>query len=154
MQTESRAQCLHESFTDHPTTHLSADPRGPEEGVRNRSILLVDDTPEVLEVLRYFLIRAGFEVVASSSATDALRLGEDGTHRFGLLIADLRLGSGLSGLQLAEALLRQNPNLSVIYISGARADLWDPAVFVEGVNYLPKPFSPAALVKIAGERLA
>lgn len=119
-----------------------------------KSVLLVDDTPEVLQMLQFFLVRAGFDVVASRSANQALAASEQVADRFGVLVADIGLGAGLSGTELATQLLHRNPALAVIYISGSRADLWDPALFIEGINYLPKPFSPAILARMVGERLA
>lgn len=112
------------------------------------AILLVDDVPEVLEVLTFFLDRFGFKVVPCLSAHEALQHWQ-ADKGIELVVTDLRLGKGLSGLELAEQLQQQRPGLPVIYISAERLELQDPRLFIEGVNFLPKPFDPTLLVRLA-----
>ena len=61
---------------------------------------------------------------------------------------------GISGKDLAQRLRHERPSLHVIYASGYSADLdvmGQP--LKEGINFLPKPYSPAKLLQIIGNCL-
>lgn len=54
----------------------------------------------------------------------------------------------LSGPELAASLLRERPDLKVLYISGyPESALGNLKVLEAGTSYLPKPFSPAELAR-------
>ena len=54
-----------------------------------------------------------------------------------------------NGLALAQALLRDRPDLKVIYTSGYSTDLFSSDVHLQdGVNYLPKPYLSSKLIKM------
>jgi CheY-like chemotaxis protein len=64
-------------------------------------ILAVDDEPDVLQILEWFLISEGFEVMTASSGAEALQHIEERLPD--LIITDYRM-PGMSGLVLCEQL--------------------------------------------------
>lgn len=110
------------------------------------TILVVDDEPDVIEILRFNLNGAGFEVTASENGKDALqkarRLKPD------LIVLDLMLPE-MDGLEVCKY-LRRDPtteNIPVLMLT-ARAGEIDRVLGLEigADDYVVKPFSPRELV--------
>lgn len=106
----------------------------------NKSILLVDDEPDILEVLRFNFTVSGYDVTVATSAEDALKLDLEG---FSLLILDVMMG-GMSGSRMAM-LLKENPRTASIPIimltaKNDREDIID-GLRIGVDDYVTKPFS-------------
>ncbi|MBK9114922.1 MAG: phosphate regulon transcriptional regulator PhoB [Betaproteobacteria bacterium] len=109
------------------------------------SVLVVEDEPAILELLKVNLVDAGFEVIAAESAESARELIDAALPD--LLLLDWML-PGQSGLALAKQ-LRSDPrtrDLPVIMVT-ARADEADKVAGLEAWvdDYVTKPFSPREL---------
>lgn len=109
-------------------------------------ILLVEDEPDIAEVLQYNLEKEGFDVAVESRGDTALdRIRSEPPD---LLILDLML-PGLDGLELARILQRdrRTRELPLIVIT-ARGDEVDRIVGLElgADDYVTKPFSPREVV--------
>jgi two-component system alkaline phosphatase synthesis response regulator PhoP len=111
-----------------------------------KRVLVVEDDPDIVELITHYLEREGFMVEALGEGTGAQRRLR--TERFDLLILDLQL-PGMDGLSLCAALRRdpQTENLPVIMLT-ARGDESDRIVGLEvgADDYVVKPFSPKELV--------
>jgi two-component system phosphate regulon response regulator PhoB len=119
-------------------------------GVR---VLVVDDEPDIVELVRYHLEKAGIECVHAAEGGIALRLVRE--HRPDAVILDLML-PGLSGLEVCR-LLRRDPataRLPIIMLT-ARGEEVDRVVGLEvgADDYVVKPFSPRELVARVGALL-
>jgi CheY-like chemotaxis protein len=80
---------------------------------RMPTILIADDSPVVLHLLRTKLHAAGAIVMEATSAKDARAIDPDGIDA---ALLDLDLGDG-TGVQVAEALLEQRPDLPLAFFS-------------------------------------
>jgi CheY-like chemotaxis protein len=79
-------------------------------------ILIVDDDPEVREILAETLVEFGYGVEQAGSGEEALpMLGR--RPDIGMVITDVRM-PGMSGLELAEQAKARNARLKIILISG------------------------------------
>jgi two-component system, OmpR family, alkaline phosphatase synthesis response regulator PhoP len=107
------------------------------------TILVVDDEPRIVQLVRDYLEHAGFTVLVASDGKAALRSAR--TARPDLVILDLGL-PGLDGLDVARA-LRRDGEVPIIMLT-ARTDETDKLVGLElgADDYLTKPFSPKELV--------
>ncbi len=108
-------------------------------------VLLVEDEALVRDMVRTFLERAGYAVVALSTAEEAI----DGAHvdDTDLLLTDVML-RGKTGVDLAKALRVRRPGLKVVYMSGNVAD--DTAresVVSPDARFLAKPFTRTMLLE-------
>ena len=65
-----------------------------------------------------------------------------------MLLTDIKMPHGMSGLDLADNLRALKPELKVIYTSGCNPDSLNPEFQSGRENFLPKPFSPAHLQQI------
>jgi DNA-binding response OmpR family regulator len=108
-------------------------------------VLVVDDDPKIVELVRLYLERAGYGVVTASDGEDALRRLE--RTPLCLIVLDVML-PGVDGLLLTRY-LRDSHNRVPILMMSARGTVDDRIRgLVEGADdYLAKPFSPAELVE-------
>jgi len=106
-------------------------------------ILVVDDDPKIVSLVKVYLEREGFRVVSATDGKRAL----DSFKRIhpGLIVLDLMLPE-LDGLALMR-IIRERSDVPIVMLS-ARANVADRVYgFHEGADdYLGKPFSPAELV--------
>jgi DNA-binding response OmpR family regulator len=107
------------------------------------TILVVDDEPRIVQVVRDYLEHGGFTVLVASDGAAALRTARTG--RPDLVVLDLGL-PGLDGLDVARA-LRRDGEVPIIMLT-ARTEESDKLVGLElgADDYLTKPFSPKELV--------
>jgi PAS domain S-box-containing protein len=125
----------------------SAEPPEPSVPAAARTVLLADDEAGVRALARQVLSAAGYVVLEAGDGDEALRRAEAHAGRIDLLVSDVMM-PGLSGRELAERLLARDPALRVLYLSGHTEDeVVRQGVSNAEVHFLPKPFSPAALVE-------
>ncbi|HEY0830068.1 MAG TPA: response regulator transcription factor [Candidatus Dormibacteraeota bacterium] len=107
------------------------------------TILVVDDEPRIIQLVRDYLEHGGFTVLVASDGAAALRTARTG--RPDLVVLDLGL-PGLDGLDVARA-LRRDGEVPIIMLT-ARTEESDKLVGLElgADDYLTKPFSPKELV--------
>jgi CheY-like chemotaxis protein len=110
---------------------------------RGRRVLLVDDDPLVADLLSDVLTDAGCEVVALSSAEQALEYMEVAKSDLDAVISDFRL-PGLTGLAVIERARKRWPRVIPIVLSG---DVVDPKLLGPGIKLLRKPVSSENLAQ-------
>jgi CheY-like chemotaxis protein len=96
-------------------------PTKTDASLRLKTILVVDDVAEVLELVAEILADLGYDVVCTSDGARALKILRDG-RRFDLLFTDVMM-PGLHGFELAQRAKAMEPSLRVIYLSGYSAML-------------------------------
>ena len=108
-------------------------------------VLLIDDDAQVRQLLMDTLAAEGIEVDGLANAEDALVLLVAGQVP-DVLVADIDLGAGLSGLDLAAIARERHPGVEVVLISGVRPDPNRQALG-RRERFPRKPFAPAALAE-------
>jgi len=109
-------------------------------------ILIVDDEPDVVQLVEYNLRAADYEVVAAADGADALKKARALTPN--LIILDLML-PGLDGLEVCKLLRRDQGTAAIpIIMLTAKASEMDRVLGLElgADDYVTKPFSPRELV--------
>ncbi|SMC29749.1 two-component system, OmpR family, response regulator [Andreprevotia lacus DSM 23236] len=106
-------------------------------------LLIVDDDPDIRDLLAAYLGDYGYEVDKAGNGDEMHALMHE--HHYQLLVLDLML-PGEDGLSLCRN-LRQQSDLPVIMLT-ARGDPLDRVIGLEmgADDYLPKPFEPRELV--------
>ena len=110
------------------------------------SVLIVEDEPDISEVIRYNLSRAGYRVRNTLDGEEGLIMIKE--EKPDVLILDWMLPS-VSGLEICRALRRQKDTRDIgIIMLTARAEELDRVQGLESGadDYISKPFSPAELV--------
>src|SRR5688572_10908015 len=112
------------------------------------TLLVIEDDPDIVELLRYNLEREGFRVLVS---TDGERgLADAGRHQPELVILDLML-PGLDGLDVCRRLRAQDGTRAIpVLMLTAKSEESDMVIGLElgADDYLTKPFSPRELVAL------
>lgn len=108
-----------------------------------KTVLVVDDEPQIVQVVRDYLEHGGFAVITAGDGPTAMRVAR--TQHPDLVILDLGL-PGLDGLDVTRS-LRRDGAVPIIMLT-ARGDESDKLVGLElgADDYLTKPFSPKELV--------
>lgn len=112
------------------------------------SILLLEDEPEVLELMGRFLADQGHRVLQASNGIEAIQVWSEHPSEIKLLLTDVRMPVGMSGYDVAENLQALNPSLKVIFVSGfpGEGSEQDRAM-KRGAMFLSKPCAPDVLGK-------
>jgi len=114
-----------------------------------RTVLIVDDDPQILRLVQAMLGPQNVNVRTAPLPSDALRICAEET--VDVLISDVSMPE-MDGNELAERVWKLHPRVSVLLISGAVDEA--PAVKGKRVRFLKKPFFPAELIKVLREMLA
>lgn len=120
---------------------------------RRARVLVVDDEPEVVELVSEILSKDGFDIDAAASAEAALALIE--TRQHAMILTDLNM-PGIGGKGFFEMVAARRPALArrIGFVTG---DTMSPPVrrFLEGSGqpYLEKPIAPAELRSLARRML-
>jgi CheY-like chemotaxis protein len=108
-------------------------------------VLLAEDDAAVRRVMAEALAQKGYQVLSAPDGQKALELARAHAEEIELLVTDLVM-PGMTGRELAEALLAERPHLRVLYMSGYTDDaVVRHGVLEAGTLYLQKPFTPNAL---------
>jgi PAS domain S-box-containing protein len=122
-------------------------PTGRPDGERRGHVLLVEDDREVSALTRELLTSLGFSVTHVSSAEAALgALAND--RPIDVVLSDIMMPGGVSGLQLAREIRQRKPDIPIILTTGyveAAADMKDGEF-----RLLSKPFSVETLADALG----
>lgn len=112
----------------------------------NTTILLVDDDPSVLEVLRALLMFEGYNVIAAGSPKTALSIAAECS--FDIVITDFQMPD-LDGVTLGTLLTNSRRTLPVILMSGSQlSDIPMAEVTRHEWSFLAKPIDRERLLRI------
>jgi len=118
------------------------------------TLLLVEDEPAVRHLARRVLEAQGYEVISASNGQEALNMarGHEGST-IRLVVSDVIMPI-MSGKVMAEWLKSANPDLKILFTSGYMDDaITRQGVFETGIEFLPKPYTPASLTRKVREML-
>lgn len=131
-------------------------PRGSDLGTREealpleevprgdgQTLLVVEDEPQLLEVITDVLSNLGYKVVTATSGQEALKLTEEG-NSFDLLLTDVVVPGQIGGFELARKVRGLRPDIPIIYMSGYTGFTVSEMGSVQA-PLLQKPASPKEL---------
>ena len=113
--------------------------------------LVVEDDALILMQARDILDHAGFRCHEAMDGVEAVRLLQKWHAEVTLLFADVDLGTGMSGFELARHVDKHWPHIEIVIASGhirpAEGEMPTKA------TYIPKPFSERVVVEHLAENL-
>ena len=113
----------------------------------NATILLAEDDDGVRRVTHRALENYGYKVLIASNGEEAVRIFNANKDSIDLLLTDVIMPL-MSGRELADKLLIENPSLKVLYFSGYTDDsIVQHGVLDEGMEFLQKPYTHVELAK-------
>ncbi|MCQ2607486.1 MAG: response regulator transcription factor [Bacteroidales bacterium] len=110
------------------------------------SILIVDDEPDIVEILRYNLEKEGFETFSAGNGLDAVAIAKK--HVPDLILLDVMLPD-MDGIETCET-IRAIPELNktiIAFLTARSEDYSEIAGFQAGADdYITKPIRPKVLI--------
>ena len=108
----------------------------------------------VRDITSLCLQQAGYEVVATPNAIEALKKWEEHAQRFDLLITDMVMPGRMNGLKLATVLKEMKNTLKVIIVSGYSQEAANSRTpFTQLGAYLTKPIDRLTLLNTVRQSL-
>jgi len=123
-------------------------PRGRE------TILIVEDEPVLRDMAHAILEQCGYKIFHAGSGVEALRVWSDHQNAIDLLLTDMVMPEGISGMDLAVRLHTTKPSLKIIVASGYSMDSLDPEFMSSRkARFLEKPYTHITLARAVRECL-
>jgi CheY-like chemotaxis protein len=132
-----------------PGARADAEVRGGKE-----TILVVEDEPVLRDLAKLILDDCGYEVLSAATGAEALHVWDRHNGKVDLLLTDMVMPQGMSGMELAQRLLSVRPELKVIIASGYSMEELDTDFLRNGhAVFLQKPYTHVTLPKAVRECL-
>jgi PAS domain S-box-containing protein len=128
------------------TTEFVAKPEPIRGGTE--SLLIVEDEPGLREIVQQVMKEYQYNVAVAASGAEALRIWEQHQGKFDLVLTDMIMPGGMTGLELAEELKKRKTLLRVIYMSGYSDELTGKDLRQDDMVFLPKPYLPSQLARL------
>jgi signal transduction histidine kinase/HAMP domain-containing protein/ActR/RegA family two-component response regulator len=113
------------------------------------TVLVVEDEQVLREMARDILQDYGYKILEACNGKEAVSVWRKHTHEIDLLLTDLVMPEGISGVALAERLLDDRPELKIIFTSGYTAGEINPELLARSqAHFLQKPYTHAQLAKM------
>lgn len=111
----------------------------------NRTILIVEDEPSIVTLIKYNLEKEGFETEVALNGEDAIEIAEANPD-IDLVVLDLMLPK-MDGIEVCKTLRKNNNFVPIIMLTAKDAE-YDKIYGLEmgADDYLTKPFSPKELI--------
>jgi two-component system cell cycle sensor histidine kinase/response regulator CckA len=113
------------------------------------TVLVAEDEPAVLSLVKHLLAREGYRVIAATSGVEAVKLWARHKDEITILLTDIVMPGRLDGHQLASQLRAEKASLRVITMSG-----YDPSEYMNhsvrprvNAPHVRKPFTAAELIR-------
>ena len=114
--------------------------QSPDLEKLQKTILVVDDDPETLELVSG-LLRGQYNILTANGGIQALQRSKDCKEEIDLLLTDFSM-AGMTGIELATQITLERPAIQVLLMSGFTGGM---LVLNEGWHFLPKPFISSQL---------
>jgi len=136
----------------------AASPTEPTDALRRGSpsalaggtetILLVEDEEGIRTMARAILEECGYTVLEAASGPEARRIWEIHSETIDLVVSDIIMPEGISGVDLAEQFSKAKNNLKVLLTSGYSVDDMDTSFLRRGhAVFLQKPYTYRGLAQ-------
>jgi len=143
-----------------PCCHDSREPKvepvapAPELRGGNETILMVEDEPVLRELARVILEDCGYKILEAASGREAIEVWNRQSGTIDLLLTDMVMPEGVSGMDLAHKLHAHNPGLKIVFASGYSMDDLDDSFLRQGhAVFLQKPYTHLTLAKAVRDAL-
>jgi signal transduction histidine kinase/CheY-like chemotaxis protein/HAMP domain-containing protein len=137
-----------------PQTKTVEEPAASPTAGGSERILIVEDEEMLRELAREILKDSGYQILEAASGREALAVWQQHDGKIDLLLTDMVMPEGVSGVELAERLVMETPNLKVIFMSGYTSDdVSNELLARTNASFIQKPYGHAELTKVVRECL-
>ena len=115
-----------------------------------KKVLIVDDEPDIIEIVQFAIENEGYETLTASNAKEALAVFDQ--SEVDLIISDVRMPGG-DGIELLDGVMERENSKPVIFVTGF-SDLSVPEALDRGAAAVfSKPIDTQALIQVINESL-
>jgi PAS domain S-box-containing protein len=143
-----------------PSTDASASAPDPYAAIpvppcapQDRCVLVVEDDPDVRDLVIEFLQSSGYTTIAAASGVEALSLLNSGTA-VDIIISDVLMPGGISGFQLAREIRARLPHVAIVLTSGMTGGRGGAEHATQEMPVLRKPYKCDDLMRAIEAALA
>ena len=112
------------------------------------TILIVEDEAILREMARDILKDCGYHPLEASTGKEALDVWRESAGKIDLVLTDMVMPDGISGVDLAERLLADRPDLKIIFTSGYTSTEINAELLSRSkAHFLQKPYSVTTLAR-------
>ena len=134
--------------------NLGQDERSTEFFRGTETVMVVEDEDAVNRMIQRTLVASGYSVLVAADGPAAREIWATERDRVDLLITDLVMPNGLSGVDIAREFNDERPDLAVIFVSGYSTDLIKSEGDIPGGSgFVSKPFTRDQLMTAVREAL-
>lgn len=120
----------------------------------SETILIVEDEPVLRDMARVILEECGYKILEAGNGKEALNVWEANRDKIELILTDMVMPEGVSGVELAEKLLAEQPGLKVVFTSGYTVDEMNTTFFEKNnTRFLQKPYKRTSLAHAVRDAL-
>ena len=131
-----------------PQTQSAAPPAASPTIGGNERILIVEDEEMLRELAREILRDSGYQILEAASGREALIVWQQHEGKIDLLLTDMVMPEGVSGVELAERLVAETPQLKVVFMSGYTSDDVSAEMLARtNASFIQKPYGHAELTQ-------
>lgn len=109
------------------------------------TLLVVEDEELIRDTVQVTLEEGGFALTLAKNGDEAIAILKEEPSVLRGIVTDIDLGAGPNGWEVARFARSINPNMAIVYVSGAQPHEW-AANGVPNSTMVPKPFAPAQIV--------
>lgn len=114
--------------------------------MRSKSLLIVDDEAEIVEILKDLFESEGWSVYSAGNGKQALQMFS--THKPSVVLSDIQMPD-MDGLQLLESIFKTGTDTPVVLLTGFRDSAkmqraWESCVF----DFTDKPFNSKHIISL------
>lgn len=129
------------------TAERSTEARSHELVRGHETVLLVEDEEPLRLLVTKVLREAGYTVFAAGTGAEAIEIWNRERASIHLLLSDIMMPEGMSGRELADRILSDEPSLPVMFTSGYPTEALAGDVARSGHCFLQKPYDSATLAR-------
>lgn len=120
----------------------------------NEVVLVVEDEPVLRDLAQAILEELGYRILQAPNGKSALTVWEEHQGAIDLLLTDVVMPEGLSGVELAQKLVAGKPALRVVFTSGYSVDeISETFLAKNNARFLQKPYTRTTLARAVRQAL-
>lgn len=118
------------------------------------TILVVEDEPVLRDMAQSILEEGGYRIVEAGNGREALTIWEKESGAIDLVLTDVVMPEGVTGVELASELLTRQPNLKIVFTSGYSVDeLSEEFLAQNNASFIQKPYTRLTLARAVRQAL-
>ncbi|HEU0039136.1 MAG TPA: response regulator, partial [Verrucomicrobiae bacterium] len=121
----------------------------------DETILVVEDESVLRELAHAILEGCGYQIIEAASGREALEVWRQYDGRIDLVLTDMVMPEGVSGVELAKKLIALRPDVKIVFASGYTVDVvsTDFLARTNNARFIQKPYTHVVLTKTVRQAL-